>query len=241
MTTIRETRSQKQQWMLGTTTSQVSFSTTMQAAGISNDEISGFSLSLLKSLSKTLPILSLRINDACTLKGLRGRPAESFKSKSTAILQKQEELCFIQGLISPARQEQQSEDKEPLEEGPFSLVINTNFKTIVGGDISYETSFNCQGEILSWNDLLSASSLDKADFLEISSFRLGFEHFVPSMFGAMIGSTPTIRSRFYLSASPEEIIVSIESDNKASPEFDVNSLAQHIRQACQAANFEIVS
>ena len=143
--------------------------------------------------------------------------------------------------VLPARQEQQSEDKEPLEEGPFSLVINTNFKTIVGGDISYETSFNCQGEILSWNDLLSASSLDKADFLEISSFRLGFEHFVPSMFGAMIGSTPTIRSRFYLSASPEEIIVSIESDNKASPEFDVNSLAQHIRQACQAANFEIVS
>src|SRR5690606_26677637 len=105
-----------------------------------------FADSLLEEFSDILPLLSTRIGDKELLLNLRGRPEESFTERSTALRQKQEELCFIEGEISTPPDEEDPERE--VEAAPFSLAINTKFEKITPREITHRVVFSPTGALV---------------------------------------------------------------------------------------------
>lgn len=234
---LREKVEYKRQWLGGTTTTKISLSSAGNNAEIAPQQITAFTASLLQQLKTTLPILAQRIGDREFLSNLRGRPAETFSSDTTALRQNQEELAFIKGRLAPMIEEKESADQEADDALPFTVALNTKFEKIVSREILHLSVFTTTGSVASWGDQLALCSLQKAPHLEIDTFRLGFEHFIPSFFGSMLGSIPTIRCRFYLSLNKDSFKLSIEADNKADSIFSAETLYAAIKQAAKTARF----
>ena len=236
---LRETVETTRRWIAGTTVTKISLSSVSKNADLSEGQITAFATSLLEVLSSTLPILSRRVGDIQELANLRGRPAETFSSDSTALRQRQEELCFIKGSVAPRQEDEELAADEMPEAQPFSIALNTKFEKIVSREISHRAVFSTTGAITSWGDYVALNTLCKLPLLEITSFRLGFEHFVASFFGSMLGSIPTIRSRFYLSLSKDSFKLTIEADNKALSVFMAEILYSAVKQASRTSGFQI--
>lgn len=236
---LQESFEIKRRWLSATTVSKISLFSTSTPANISPQQVTAFATSLLQLLTPTISIFETRIGDVQQLKNLRGRPAETFSNDTTALLQRQEELCFIKGVAAPLQEDDEIVDEERSEAQPFSVALNTKFENIISREILHRAVFSTTGAISSWGDRFALNSIYHLPLLEISTFRLGFEHFVPSFLGSLLGSIPTIRSRFYLSMNKDSFRLTIESDNKALSTFNAETLYSLIKQAAQSSNFVI--
>lgn len=162
----------------------------------------------LKSNDKIVPFYRASFESELELTNLRGRAPENFNAgdrdrprKGNKDEQQLEELLFLEGEI--IEEDSSLGPDENRRDGAlsasFKLFAYSQFQTFHNSkNIEYRCFFIVPEEISNLLETPNLSCLLVDDRLKINYARLGLEFFESGFFGALVGSMPGVKTKFYL-------------------------------------------
>lgn len=152
------------------------------------------------------------------LRNARGRPPETFKLSNPHYRiedreEKEEELFHADGVLyePPTRMAEFPPKLEELLQIPAAMHIATKFYSFENrGQILHKIERRASHILHEHLPGLRVEELARLVPFRLDHFRLGFEAYKPSDFGAMFGLVPNIQHRFYLEAAPSRIFMYLQ-------------------------------